>query len=246
MKVLSFRRVPVSLILVFALAACSSGGGSDATPVAVEPTPVVPQPDPAPDPGEPTTPDPQTDVDDFDFPVFESGQVRPLALSADGLQLYAVNTPDNRLEIYSVGDSGLLHQQSVDVGMEPVSVAVHNSGAVWVVNHLSDSVSIIDVNTVPAAVMGTLLVGDEPRDLVFAGPGFNRAFVSVAHRGQNAPFDPQLKSPGVGRADVWVFDTVSLDLPNGGTPSTWSLVCSNGVVDSGAMCADGNGSAGGG
>jgi hypothetical protein len=30
------------------------------------------------------------------FTLFESGQVRPLALSPDGSHLFAVNTPDNR------------------------------------------------------------------------------------------------------------------------------------------------------
>ena len=45
---------------------------------------------------------------------------------------------------------------------------------VWVVNHLSDSVSIVDVTTpATARVVRTLLVGDEPRDIVFAGPGGN-------------------------------------------------------------------------
>ena len=37
-------------------------------------------------------------------------------------------------------------------------------------------------------------------------PGRSRAFVTAAHRGQNRPGDPQLTTPGVGRADVWVFD----------------------------------------
>ena len=36
------------------------------------------------------------------FVNFESGHVRPLALSPDGSRLFAVNTPDNRLEIYDV------------------------------------------------------------------------------------------------------------------------------------------------
>ena len=57
-----------------------------------------------------------------------------------------------------------------------------------------------------ARVVRTLLVGDEPRDIVFAGPGRSRAFITTAHRGQNSPVDPQLTTPGVGRADVWVFD----------------------------------------
>ena len=77
------------------------------------------------------------------FVPFESGMVRGLAL--DGGRLYAVNTPDNRLEVYDVeSDGGLLHRHSVVVGLEPVAVAVFGSQA-WVVNHLSDSVSIGDV-----------------------------------------------------------------------------------------------------
>src|SRR5262245_64369952 len=36
------------------------------------------------------------------FVTFESGQVRPLALSPDGNRLYAVNTPDSRQEIFTV------------------------------------------------------------------------------------------------------------------------------------------------
>ena len=67
--------------------------------------------------------------------------------------------------------------------------------------------------------MRTLLVGDEPRDIVFAGTGGNRAFITTAHRGQNRPGDPQLTTPGVGRADVWVFDATSLGPTSlGGTP----------------------------
>ena len=34
------------------------------------------------------------------FTEFETLQVRPLALSTDGNTLFAMNTPDNRLEIY--------------------------------------------------------------------------------------------------------------------------------------------------
>ena len=67
--------------------------------------------------------------------------------------------------------------------------------------------------------MRTLLVGDEPRDIVFAGPGGTRAFITTAHRGQNRPGDPQLTTAGVGRADVWVFDATNLGPTSlGGTP----------------------------
>src|SRR6187399_1542685 len=80
------------------------------------------------------------------FVTFESGQVRPLALSADGTRLFAVNTPDDRLEVFTVGAVGLTHEASVPVGMEPVAVAVRSATEVWVVNHLSDSISIVDLS----------------------------------------------------------------------------------------------------
>jgi YVTN family beta-propeller protein len=154
------------------------------------------------------------------FVNFESGQVRPLALSPDGARLYAVNTPDNRLEIFDVGAGGLTHVGAVQVGLEPVAVAARSNSEVWVVNHLSDSVSVVDVSSSPPRVVRTLLVGDEPRDIVFAGTGGNRAFITTAHRGQNIGFDPQLTTAGVGRADVWVFDANNLGTSLGGTPVT--------------------------
>ncbi|MDH5547457.1 MAG: beta-propeller fold lactonase family protein [Gammaproteobacteria bacterium] len=141
------------------------------------------------------------------YTLFESGQVRPIVLSEDGGTLYALNTPDNRLEIFEVDYKKLKHKGSVRVGIEPVAVAVRNDDEVWVVNHLSDSVSIVDVSDKERPrVTRTLNVGDEPRDIVFAGTENIRAFITTAHRGQNSPVDPQLTTPGVGRADVWVFD----------------------------------------
>ncbi|MEE8583654.1 MAG: hypothetical protein V3T83_02260, partial [Acidobacteriota bacterium] len=142
------------------------------------------------------------------YTLFESGQVRPLALSPDRTTLFALNTPDNRLEVFDVRGDELLLRGSVAVGLEPVAVAVRSSEEVWVVNHLSDSLSIVRLR--PAGrvnfraardarvgrVVRTLLVGDEPRDIVFAGPDRRLAFISAAHRGQNVPFDPQLTTPG--------------------------------------------------
>ncbi|HEY3570447.1 MAG TPA: hypothetical protein VGP73_21130 [Thermoanaerobaculia bacterium] len=158
------------------------------------------------------------------YTLFESGQVRPLAMSPDKRYLFAVNTPDNRLEIFRVQGSGLVHTTSIPVGLEPVAVAARSNHEVWVVNHLSDSVSVVELDEHGGDLTGqverTLLVGDEPRDIVFAGPGKNRAFITTAHRGQNIPFDPQLTTPGVGRADIWVFDADDLGGTLGGTPLT--------------------------
>ncbi|MDJ0850846.1 MAG: SMP-30/gluconolactonase/LRE family protein [Myxococcota bacterium] len=160
------------------------------------------------------------------FLEFESGPVRPLALSADGTRLYAVNTPDNRLEVFAVDAGGLTHLHDIPVGMEPVAVATRANGEVWVVNHLSDSVSIVD----PAArrVVRTLLCGDEPRDIVFAGTTTERAFVTTARRGQQRTHpslaavegagDPGFTTSGLERADVWIFDADDPGDGVGGTP----------------------------
>ncbi len=160
------------------------------------------------------------------FHAFESGPVRPMALSPDSARLYVVNTPDNRLEIFNVGNGGIFHAGSVPVGMEPVAVAARTNNEVWVVNHLSDSISIVDDDRSNPKVGRTLLTGDEPRDIVFSGNG--RAFVTTAHRGQQRMHgsisgvtgagDPQITTEGVGRADVWVFDPASLGATVGGTP----------------------------
>jgi len=139
------------------------------------------------------------------FTTFESGQVRPMALSPDGQRLFVVNTPDNRVEVFRVTGSGLVPLTSVPVGMEPVAVASRSNNEVWVVNHLSDNVSIIKTNAAGTRVVRTLQVGDEPRDIVFAGPGGNRAFITAANRNLNRPAGSQ-----IGNADIWVFDANNL------------------------------------
>jgi DNA-binding beta-propeller fold protein YncE len=161
-----------------------------------------------------------------DFIEFESGQVRPVAMSPDGNTLFAVNTPNGTLEIFTIGSGGLTQTAHIPVGLEPVAVAARSSSEVWVVNHLSDSISIVSLTGTPHVVR-TLLVGDEPRDIVFAGAN-QFAFVTTAHRGQqrsdpsiaNVPGagDPQLTTAGVPRADVWVFDPNNLGATIGGTP----------------------------
>ncbi|MGB5809628.1 MAG: hypothetical protein WBG86_03805 [Polyangiales bacterium] len=156
------------------------------------------------------------------YTLFESDPVTPIALSPDGSRLFAVNTQEGRLEVREPTDDGrTLLVASVPVGLEPVSVAVRNNAEVWVVNQVSDSVSIVDVSADPPRVVRTLLVGDEPRGIVFAGPGGDRAFIATAHRGQNTPWpDGDYDVPGIGRADVWVFDSNNLGSSLEGNPLT--------------------------
>lgn len=213
-------------ILALVLVACgggSSGGGAAGDPIsptpAPTPAPQEPQPEPEPEPEPEPVPEP-TPSSAGDYTLFESGHVRPLALSPDGRRLFAVNTPDNRLEIFDLTAGGLAPAGSVSVGLEPVAVAALSATEAWVVNHLSDSVSIVRLDGAVPRVARTLWVGDEPRDIVFAGPGQRRAFITAAYRGQNHPdFSLQeLKRPGIGRADVWVFDVDDPGAGAGGSP----------------------------
>ena len=201
----------IGLLASGVLTACGGGGGSgnSAPPVVTNPPPTV-----SPTIGN-NLPGPRPTVGPQSYVNYESGQVRPIALSSDGQKLFAVNTPDARLEIFSVGTS-ITPLASVPVGLDPVAIAEDPNGRVWVVNHLSDSISVVEVNSAEPHVIQTLWVGDEPRDIVFAGTNRERAFITTAHRGQNSPVDPALNTPGIGRADVWVFDSTQLDDTPGG------------------------------
>jgi DNA-binding beta-propeller fold protein YncE len=160
------------------------------------------------------------------FVAFESGQVRPVAMSPDGKTLFAVNTPNGTLEAFDLTSGAPVFEYRVPVGLEPVAVAARTNTEIWVVNHLSDSISIVSTTGTPRVVR-TLLVGDEPRDIVFAGSPV-RAFITTAHRGQQrtdpsiaavpGAGDPQLTTPGIPRADVWIFDPANPGTAFGGTP----------------------------
>ena len=160
------------------------------------------------------------------FVEFESGHVRPIATSPDGNTLFAVNTPNGTLEIFDLTSGFPRFEVRVPVGLEPVAVAARSNTEVWVTNLLSDSVSIVSLTGTPHVVR-TLLVGDEPRDIVFAGSP-SRAFITTAHRGQQrsdpsltsvpGAGDPQLTTPGIPRADVWIFDPANLGATLGGKP----------------------------
>ncbi|MEE2896719.1 MAG: hypothetical protein VX726_13385 [Planctomycetota bacterium] len=122
------------------------------------------------------------------FVNFESPQVHPVEVTPGGARVLVTNTADNRLEILDRSDDGSLRRSaSVPVGLEPVSVRAFDDRTAWVVNHLSDSVTIVDLDT--ATVSATLPTGDEPADVVFAGSP-PRAFVSVSQENRLMVFDP--------------------------------------------------------
>src|SRR5256714_13283659 len=75
----------------------------------------------------------------------------------------------------------LVQPPNFSVGLEPVSGAARTNREAWVVNWLSDSVSVVDLST--GNVTRTIDVGDEPTDVLFAGLSNEKAFVCVSGGG---------------------------------------------------------------
>jgi YVTN family beta-propeller protein len=126
------------------------------------------------------------------FVNFETPQVHPLDISSSGQVLVAVNTADNHLEVFDIVAGIPTRRGSVYTGLEPVSVRMRGTGEAWVVNQLSDSVSVVDLAAM--RVTRTVRVGDEPADIIFAGTP-SRAYVSLAQPRQIVVFDPTLTAP---------------------------------------------------
>lgn len=207
---MSKKRLIVLMCLV--LGACESSNKVTTSPTN-KADPVVEIPD-------------NTSEDASHFVSFESGAVRPMTQSADGNTVYVTNTPNHSLDIFQYDENNHLSlKHSVPVGLEPVAVAVRNENEIWVVNHVSDSISVVRTDATLPYVATTLLVGDEPRDIVFAK---DQAFITTAHRGQHRRHsslanvegagDEKLNTAGIARADIWVFDASDLGGGLGGTP----------------------------
>ena len=119
------------------------------------------------------------------FVNFEGKQTSPVRLSPDGTRLFAVNTPDNRLSVFDVSNPlNPILIAEIPVGIEPVSVNPVSDDEAWIVNEVSDSVSVVSVSR--HLEIDTIYVKDEPADVVFAN---GRAFVSAARNNQIAVFD---------------------------------------------------------
>src|SRR5215212_7560015 len=119
------------------------------------------------------------------FVNFEGKQTSPIRLSPDGTRLFAVNTPDSRLSVFDVSNPGNpILIAEIPVGVEPVSVNPLNSDEAWVINEVSDTISVVSVSR--HIVTDTIYVKDEPADVVFAN---GRAFVTAARKNQVRVFD---------------------------------------------------------
>jgi YVTN family beta-propeller protein len=130
----------------------------------------------------------------FGIANFASPQVNPVVISADGQTVYVANTTSGTVSFLSA--SPFQVTRSVRVGMEPVSLALRPNGLeLWVSNHVSDSVSVIDIDPASASfgqVIETIqtLDGagatsfDEPVGIAFASN--TKAYVALSSTNQVA------------------------------------------------------------
>jgi YVTN family beta-propeller protein len=119
---------------------------------------------------------------------FEAAQTSPIRLSADETRLFAVNTANNSLSVFNVGQGGSLTLLiEIPVGVGPVSANSRSNDEVWVANQVSNSVSVVSVSK--GIVTDTIYTGagTEPMDVVFAGT--NQAYVSLSRANTIAVFD---------------------------------------------------------
>ena len=117
---------------------------------------------------------------------FEAAQTNPIRLSQDGKTLFAVNTPNNSLSVFNVTQpSSPVLLAEIPVGLGPVSVNPLSSTQVWVVNQVSNSISIVSLpSSGPWLVTSTISLRlaqgfnmAEPMDVVFTG---GQAYVSIS------------------------------------------------------------------
>ncbi|MDB6033100.1 MAG: hypothetical protein JWM16_3438, partial [Verrucomicrobiales bacterium] len=113
-----------------------------------------------------------------------------MSLSPNGTRLFAVNTPDARLSVFDVSNpQNPILMAEIPVGIEPVSVTPRTDDEVWVVNEVSDTVSIVSVSQ--RNVVDTLYVPDEPADVAFAN---GKAFVTSARKNLIRVFDANTRA----------------------------------------------------
>lgn len=98
-----------------------------------------------------------------EYESFEARQCHPLDLT--GSVLLAVNSPKGSLAVFDLVAGVPVFRTEIPVGVEPVTVRARSATEAWVVNEVSDSISIVDLED--GLVQATLQTPDEPSDVIF-------------------------------------------------------------------------------
>ncbi len=122
----------------------------------------------------------------FSQSFFEARQQSPIAMTPDASKLLALHSTAHSLSVFDIGSpprATPLLIAEIPVSTAPVSVRARTNDEVWVVNEVSDSISVISLSR--QIIIDTLRVPDEPADVVFAA---GKAFVSCSRNARIAVF----------------------------------------------------------
>lgn len=154
-------------------------------------------------------------------PSFVSPHAQPIAVH--GNNVFVVNTPSDTLDVID-RDSRQVTAR-INVGVDPVSVAVRPDGhEVWVSNHVSDSVSIVDNNALSPTylqIVATIQTFDrerkatsfdEPMGIAFAGN--EKAYIALSSDNHIAVVDVSSRSV-IKRLRITAQDPRAIEVRNG-------------------------------
>lgn len=114
------------------------------------------------------------------FVNFETAPVHPVAISPNGQLLAVCNLPDGNVELFDLTSPKPAHVGAMFTGVDPVSARFNSDNELWVINQISDSISVIDPQRlVTLAMLDTF---DAPADVVFTR---NPPRAYVSHAGAN-------------------------------------------------------------
>ncbi len=132
--------------------------------------------------------------------TFASPQANPIVVDSLGENVYVANTTSNTVS-HIIAKSAWNEVRQIEVGLEPVGLALRpGDGELWVSNHVSDTVSVIDVmqssatygqvvETIQALDANGITLFDEPVGIAFDDTGLGKAYVALSSRDQIAVID---------------------------------------------------------
>jgi len=139
---------------------------------------------------------PPTPVSSVGHPTFMSPHASPIAVARG--EVFVVNTPADTVDV--IGADSRLIESRIEVGIDPVGLAVRPDGLeVWVSNHVSDSVSVIDNDPESPTYLQVVATVqdldpltratrfDEPVGIAFASN--EKAYVALSSENQIAVID---------------------------------------------------------
>ena len=129
-------------------------------------------------------------------PAFLSPHVQPILVHED--HVFVANTPSDTVDVIDAKSRKIVHR--IDVGIDPVSLALRPDGKeLWVANHVSDSVSVIDLDDSKPTFMHVVATVqdidpktkatrfDEPIGIAFAND--RKAYVALSSENKIAVVD---------------------------------------------------------